>query len=154
MSSVALAACLSALTLASACNQDEPATYLPEPGDWIYEQTTVVGNSCPADVTPEPLSSFFLDYDGGDSFQIELGDEDVVCEIDGTAFTCSDHVYTSEVPGFDALVRWARTWEGDFLSETEAEGNEITRVSCAGTDCNLVDTLPCTVNVSFEASAI
>ena len=147
----ALAACLSLL---GACNRDEPATFVPESGNWTYQQTTIVSNSCSADLVPDPLTTFLLDHDEGDSFQIELGDEDVVCEIDGTEFYCSESTYSSGVPGFDAVITWARTWEGDFLSETEAEGNEITRVTCAGDSCDLIDTIPCSVNATFEANAI
>lgn len=143
-----------AAVLLGGCNQDEPAKYLPESGEWTYLPTGVVSNTCDADTTPDPLTTFLLDYDDGDSFDIELGAEDVTCEIDGADFDCSDYITTVDVPGFDITVQWARTWEGEFLSERKAEGNEITRVTCIGTDCNLADNLPCTVNTTFEARAI
>lgn len=150
----ALAACLSFTALLGACNRDEPATFLPESGNWSYVENTVVANSCDANLVPAAPSMFLLDYDEGDSFQVELGEEDLVCEIDGTAFSCGEVTSSSGVPAFDAVITWSVTWEGEFLSETEVEGNEITRVTCAGEDCDLIDTLPCSVDVTFEAMAL
>lgn len=151
----ALAACLSLTAVASGCNQDEPATYLPEAGEWTYLRTDLVGNSCAdPNFVPDPFATFLLDYDSGDSFQIELGDKDVVCEIDGTDFDCTNYVVQQDIPGFEAAIQWSRTWEGEFASETEATGHEIVRVSCIGNDCNLVKELPCVYDSKFEAAAI
>ena len=63
-----LAACLSLTALVGACNRDEPATYLPESGNWSYVETTVVSNSCDANLVPAAPTMFLLDYDDGDTF--------------------------------------------------------------------------------------
>lgn len=149
----ALAACL---TSSIACNRDEAATYLPKSGTWMYAEQFVDSNTCNDDSLPEPASLFTLDHDDGDSFQIELGEDDVNCEIDGTDFYCTDYVVENDVEGFEATLRYAVTWEGEFLSATEAEGKEVTTLTCVGEACPLVEmvvNVPCSRIVSFEASA-
>jgi hypothetical protein len=151
----ALAACLS-LTI-GACNRDEPATYQPQSGEWEYLEQTVDSDTCNPDSLPDPWTAFSLDYDGGDSFQVELGENDVSCEIDGTEFYCSDFVIDNPVDNFNATIRYAVTWEGEFRSRTEAEGKEIAALTCIGEDCpgvELLLNLPCTRTVSFEANAL
>jgi hypothetical protein len=150
----ALAACLSASVLA--CHRDEPATYVPKSGTWMYAEQFVDSNTCAADTLPDPVSMFSLDHDGGDSFQVELGENDVTCEIDGTDFYCTDWIFDNDVPDLDATLRYSVTWEGEFLSETEAEGREISSLTCVGEACPAVEMVldvPCTRIVSFEATA-
>jgi hypothetical protein len=154
--SAALTLCLPLLAL-TACNRDEPATYLPKSGQWTYEEQTVSSNTCDENSLPDPLSTFTLDYDDGDSFQVELGEDDVTCEIDGTEFYCTDLVVDFPVEGFDAVLRLTMTWEGEFSSSTSAAGNEITRRVCIGEACPLVEMVvmvPCTRIVAFEARAL
>jgi hypothetical protein len=153
VAALAASLCLTSL----ACQErDEAAKYQPEAGEWTYMVTTLVQNTCPDGVVPaDPAMTFLLDYDGGDTFSIERGEEDdLPCEMDGASFTCGDITYSSGIPGSDAVITWTATWEGEFLSETEVEGNEITRVTCAGDDCVVLDDLPCTVNRGFEGEAI
>lgn len=148
----ALAACLSPL----ACNRDEAATYVPKSGTWMYAEQFVDSNTCDEGSLPDPASLITLDHDDGDSFQIELGENDVSCEIDGTDFYCTEYVVESDVEGFEATLRYAVTWEGEFLSSTEAEGTEVTSLSCVGEACPLVEmvvNVPCSRIVSFEAEA-
>lgn len=150
----ALVTCLSSLTLA--CHRDEPATYLPKSGTWMYSQTFVDSDTCSENSLPDPASLFTLDYDDGDSFQIELGENDVTCEIDGTDFYCSEWVSESAIEGFAAILRYSVTWEGEFFSSTEAEGKEISKLVCIGEACPLVEmvvNVPCSRIVSFEAKA-
>lgn len=152
----ALAACTCLPLLVGACVIDEPATFLPRSGTWSYEEQSVVSNSCNADLgLPDPLTTFLLDYDEGDEFQIELGAEDVVCEIDGTEFFCGSYnAGSSGIPGTDAVLTVTVQWEGEFSSETIANGHEVTSVTCAGEDCSLpalADILPCARDVTFDA---
>lgn len=136
------------------CNRDEPATYLPKSGTWFYEEQTVSSNTCNLDSLPDPISTFTLDYDDGDSFDVELGENDVTCEIDGTDFDCTNLVFDTAVEG--AVLRTTITWEGEFLSSTKAVGNEITTVTCTGESCPIIEmafTIPCARIVAFEARA-
>jgi hypothetical protein len=104
-----------------ACNVDDglfdkPATFEPRSGTWTYEEEAVLSNTCSDQVgSPDPLTTFTLDYDSGDEFQIELGAEDVMCEIDETEFTCSDYDLGSfEVPTLDATIYYTVSWDGEF----------------------------------------
>jgi hypothetical protein len=154
ISLAALAACLSTAVLA--CNRDEPATYLPKSGTWMYAEQFVDSDTCSADSLQPTISLFTLDYDDGDSFQIELGENDVSCEIDGADFYCNEWVVENDVDNLEAALRYSVTWEGEFLSSTEAEGKEITSLTCVGEACPLVEmvvNVPCSRIVSFEASA-
>lgn len=149
--SVLLAACVCVGALA--CNVDEPATFVPRSGDWSYAEQEVVSNSCDAGLgLPDPLTTFLLDYDAGDEFQIELGATDITCEIDGVDFTCGSYLAgTFDVPGFLATLSVNVQYAGEFESETVATGNEVTSVTCVGDDCVKLDTLPCSRNVTFNA---
>jgi hypothetical protein len=150
---LALSACTCLSVLVGACTIDEPATYLPRAGTWTYEELSVVSNSCGDGVAlPDPLTTFLLDYDEDDEFQIELGAEDVVCEIDGTEFTCGAYeAFESGIPGTDAIVRITVQWSGEFSSETVADGHEVTSVTCTGEDCAGLDAFPCSRDTTFAA---
>lgn len=133
IAALAASVCLNLL----GCNVDEPATFEPRSGTWTYEEEAVVSNSCPDVIVFPPRSpTFTLDYDDGDEFQIELGDQDAVCEIDGTEFTCADYPLGSvDVPGFTATLSYAVRWEGEFSSDAIADGSEVIAVTCVGADC-------------------
>jgi hypothetical protein len=152
IAALAASVCLNLL----ACNVDEPATFLPRSGTWTYEEEAEVSNSCGDLVGAlNPGSTFNLDYDEGDSFQIELGEDDVVCEIDGTAFTCTDYtVGPNQVPTLQAFITYAVRLEGDFTSETIADGSTTTSVTCTGEDCTMIDTLPCSRVLTFTAEFV
>ncbi|KIG15478.1 hypothetical protein DB30_05501 [Enhygromyxa salina] len=149
---VALAACTSLSALVSACAIDEPATFIPRSGTWTYAEQSVVSNTCNNVKIPDPLSTFVLDYDEGDEFQIELGAEDALCEIDGEEFYCAEYeLGESGFPGTDAVFRMTVRWEGEFSSETVATGHEITTVTCTGEDCAMVQGFPCSQDTTFSA---
>lgn len=136
-----------------ACTLDEPATFVPRSGTWTYEEEAVVSNSCSDQLgTPDPLTTFTLDYDEGDEFQIELGSDDALCEIDGTEFTCADYdLGDFAVPAFDATLHYVVRWDGEFTSETIADGHEVLAVTCVGEDCTLIDMLPCSRESTWTA---
>lgn len=150
----ALAACLSLLPFVSACNEEEDPTYLPISGEWTYQQTSVVSNSCSAETTLDPLTVFLLDFDGGNTFDIELGEKDVTCKIVGPRFDCGNQTVFFDVVEFEVTVRWDRTWEGELVSESRIEGNERITVTCMGDNCSMTDALPCASNRTFVANAI
>lgn len=139
-----------------ACTIDKPATFEPKSGTWSYEEEAVVSNSCSDTLgTPDPLTTFTLDYDDGDEFQIELGADDALCEIDGTEFYCADYNLGSfQVPGFDAMINYAVSWEGEFTSETIADGREVLAVTCVGEDCTSIEMLPCTRESTWTAEFV
>jgi hypothetical protein len=152
----ALTSCL-ILTALVGCNRDEPATHIPKSGTWVYDTQTVASDTCDENTLPDLQGMFFLDHDQGDSFEIELGEDDVTCEIDGTEFYCTNWVIDVPVEGLDAVLRTSITWEGDFLSPSRAEGDEITRRTCIGEACPMVAMVvkvPCTRMIRFEASAV
>ena len=145
---VALAAC----TYLSACTIDEPATFIPRSGTWSYAEQSIVSNTCNNTMIPDSLTSFLLDYDEGDEFQIELGAEDATCEIDGEAFYCSEYeLGSSGFPGTDAVFHMSVHWEGEFSSETVANGHEVTTVTCTGEDCAAIEGFPCSQDATFAA---
>ena len=152
IAAVAASICLNLL----ACNTDEPATFLPRSGTWSYNEDSVVSNSCAGlldTVTRSP--TFTLDFDGGDSFQIELGSEDAMCEIDGADFNCADYPLDSvDVPAFMVTLNLVARWEGEFTSETLATGHETIAVTCVGENCTMADTLPCSRQNTFTAEFV
>jgi hypothetical protein len=138
---------------------DPGATYEPRSGTWSYEEEAVVSNTCDDQVAsdnPAPGSTTFnLDHDEGDEFQIEQGEEDVLCEIDGETFTCADYTGdTFQVPLLQAFITGSVRWEGEFISETIANGTSTTAITCTGDDCDLIDQLPCARTVSFTAEFV
>jgi hypothetical protein len=146
VAALAASLCLNLL----ACNADDglfdkDATYEPMSGTWTYEEEAVLSNTCNDQVgTPDPLTTFTLDYDSGDEFQIELGADDALCEIDGTEFTCAEYDLGSfQVPTFDAILNYSVKWNGEFTSDSVADGREIVGVTCMGEDCTMIDTVPC-----------
>lgn len=135
-----------------ACSRDEAALVTPRDGTWTASSEST-SNTCSAQTTVEAtLSMFFIDYDSGDSFQIERGNTpDIVCEIDGYDFVCPDYELTTfDIAGFAATLVWDLRIEGTFDSETRASGEERVEVSCVGEDCNLLDDVPCAQVRSFE----
>src|SRR5690606_10972838 len=146
-----LALCLCSTALAG-CNRDEAPTFVPESGYWSYVETMVVSNSCDANLVPDPPSSFLLSYGGGNSFQVEVSEQDVYCDIDGAVFDCGNYTTTGTFGEVD--LTWTVTWEAECSSESEAEGTEAGRVTCAGDACVLLDSLPCSVPVTCEAAEI
>jgi hypothetical protein len=153
LSIAALAACLCLNLLA--CNTeepDEPATFAPEPGTWSYEEDALVSNTCGEAldaIDRQPL--FTLYYVEGDEFRIELGDVDALCEIDGSQFSCAAYqLEPVDLSVFGVTLNSTAAWEGEFLSETVANGHEVISVTCVGENCTQLDT-PCTRDATFTA---
>jgi hypothetical protein len=144
-----------ALCLTSLSCLDPKATYEPRSGTWSYEEDAVISNTCNDEVSAllsVAITTFNLDYDEGDEFQIEQGEDDVVCEIDGAEFTCGDITGdTTQVPLLQAFVTGAVRYEGEFTNEEIANGTTTASVTCTGDDCDMIDSLPCTRVVTFSA---
>lgn len=157
IAALAASVCLNLL----ACNVDDglfdkKATYEPRSGTWTIEEEAVVSNTCPDTIgSPGAMSTFTLDYDTGDEFQIELGEKDVMCEIDGTEFTCADYnLDPVTVLGFDATIHSAVGFDGEFTSEEIANGQEVIAVTCVGADCTLIDMVPCSRSSTWSAEFV
>lgn len=144
---------LLALLLGLACTAGDPEpTYLPENGVWSYAIVSEDTNTCSADLSAElemnqPMTNFFVDYDLGDSFQIELGAEDVTCVIEAERFDCSEfEVYN------DGTFRVALSWAGSLSSSTQMSGKETWSVTCLpDQDCSVLGTVPCARSLNFDA---
>ena len=126
IAALAASVCLNLL----ACNRDEEATFLPVDGTWSYVETDVVSNSCVGLLDTVVRSpTFLLDFDGGDSFEIELENGDAMCEIDGTEFYCADYPLDSvDVAAFGVTLNLVARWEGEFSSDSLATGSETIAV--------------------------
>jgi hypothetical protein len=138
---------------------DPKATFEPRSGSWSYEEEAVVSNTCDSQIVsnePNPIpSTFNLDYDEGDEFQIEQGEDDVLCEIDRESFTCADYtVGPNQIPTLDAFITLAVRWEGEFTSDEIADGRATTAITCTGDDCDVVPNLPCARTVTFTAEFV
>jgi hypothetical protein len=146
-------ALVSSLTLA--CGDDNDPTVSPESGIWNYFGEDEENNTCPAFVgilTPAP--TFVLDYDGGDGFQIENGEEaDVVCNLTGgQSFVCPDRLVTTvDVDEFNLELEIRIRIEGTFVSDDEAEGEQQVSVGCIGEGCGALDDIPCAYDLPFTA---
>ena len=138
------------LGLACAASEPEP-TYLPENGAWTYAITGADTNTCSTELTAELDkidlgTTYFIDYDLGDTFQIELGANDVTCVIEAEQFTCSEYELFS-----DELFRLAVTWSGEFSSTTQMSGTETWSVTCMpDQDCSVLGTVPCARSFTFD----
>lgn len=146
--------CLATIFL-GACSTDEPADIVPDSGVWLYMETDAVSNTCSDEQTLDPLTEFIIDYDEGDSFDIERGMEDITCEIDGVDFSCERLLLASvdlAVFGLDATAHVYVTYEGTLDSETEATGTETVSWVCEGPDCEDAEDLPCDTVTRFTAS--
>ncbi|GEM_PF-3299917 len=150
--SLSLSTALGVLLSVAACNPDEPALVSPRNGIWIYTETNLVSNSCGEDATLDPIASFLIDYDGGEYFDIERGEEDISCEIDGYAFSC-DTISLGIVdlaPLVEVAIEFKVHYRGIFDSDSEGRGTEIVTVTCTGADCEETEGLPCTHVADFE----
>lgn len=143
---------LLALLLGLACTASDPEpTYLPENGAWTYQNTGADTNTCSTELTAELDKidlgmTYFIDYDLGDTFQIELGANDVTCVIEAEQFTCSEYELFS-----DGLFRLAVTWSGAFSSTTQMSGTETWSVTCMpDQDCSVLGTVPCSRSFTFD----
>jgi hypothetical protein len=153
-----LAVLASTCCLSLAC-LDQKATYEPRSGTWSYEEEAVVSNNCDSQVASNQPNlvpmTFNLDYDEGDEFQIEQGEDDVLCEIDRETFTCVDYtVGPSQILTFDAFITVGVRWEGEFTSDEIADGRATSAITCTGDDCDLVPNLPCSRTVTFTAEFV
>lgn len=139
-----------------ACNGDPEADLTPRSGTWMYTEDAVIDDTCPVDILPNSISTFVLDYDEGDDFQIELGAVDATCDIDGRAFDCAEYELSNEqFMDFDAFIRLAVHWSGELISSSVVEGNEVVSGTCVGEDCNLFeDLVPCSRDTTFTAEFI
>jgi hypothetical protein len=150
--SAALAACLSLVTFATACTEPETPVHVPVSGEWSYAETEVLADTCLGNFELEQRV-VWVEYDGAFGFQADY----VSCSIAGVEFSCSAYTSSHEIPGYDATVRSSVTWKGEFASDREASGTEVTYVACSGLDCSMIEavqTLPCSRTATFEAKAV
>lgn len=143
--------------LASLACADDGPTVAPADGTWNYLEMGVENNSC-SDIVPvfAPDTTFLLDYDGGDGFQIDQVDQqDIVCNlVGGPSFVCPDRlVSTSDVPTLNLTIEIHVRIEGSFDSDTEANGVQQVSATCVGEGCGALDDIPCSYDLPFSAEA-
>jgi hypothetical protein len=141
-----------------ACADDEP-TVTPVDGLWDYIPEGIDNNTCP-DFVPvaafHVALTFELDYDGGDGFQVDMGDQmDIVCNLTGgQSVSCPDRLYlTSEVPELNLDLEYYIDVEGVFDNDAEIHGTRHLSVRCIGEGCGALDDIPCSADLEFRAEA-
>lgn len=144
----------SLLTLA--CADDGP-TVAPVSGNWNYFEMGVENNTCPDFVgVIQSSTTILLDYDGGDGFQIEQGEQmDIVCNLTGgESFVCPDRLLaTFPNPDLNLELEVRARIAGSFGSDVEAEGEQTISVTCVGEGCGAFDDIPCSYELPFTAEA-
>ncbi len=129
----------------------------PENGAWLTGESNVLEDGCDTVLEDATLvltnvgERTFLLYD-------EDGFIDTACTLAATAgsFTCSDQAEEtdfSETTGQDALISALWSTSGEFTTTSEGSLEIATIVTCAGTDCDLIDelgALPCVTRFSVE----
>ncbi len=150
----ALASALS-FACALACADDGP-TVSPHDGTWNYISMGVQDNTCPDFIgVIQPSTTILLDYDGGDSFQIEQGDQmDIVCNITRSDFVCPGRlIATSPNADLNLELEFYVRIEGSFSSDREASGEQQVSVECVGAGCGALSDIPCDYRLPFTADA-
>lgn len=150
---------LSGALLSSACTEtgDGSQMFAPVPGTWALERGAVNGTCSDALLYgSDPAATFVLDYDGGDPFHIDLPENDAECEMDGTAFSCTHTgVYIFAFSDIDVALQYETSWSGEFSSSTSiVDGLELVTVTCSGSDCSMIEDVPCSFETMFTAEFV
>ncbi len=151
-----LAFALTSLATSLACTDPDAPTVEPFDGNWNYFEMGVDNNTCPVFVgVVQPSTTLQIDYDGGDTFEIEQGDQmDIACSITRDDFVCADRlVSTTNVPELNLDLELRVRIEGTFDSDTEAHGEQQVSVVCLGDGCGALDDIPCSYQLPFTAEA-
>jgi hypothetical protein len=139
-----------------ACADDEP-TVEPANGTWNYVAMGVENNTCPNNLGVfAPSTTYLLDYDGGDGFQIDQADQpDIICNlVGGPDFVCPDRLVSSdEVTDLNLTIEIRVRIDGAFDSDTEAHGEQRVSVTCTGEGCGAFDVVPCSYELPFTTEA-
>jgi hypothetical protein len=140
-----------------ACSDDDEPSVAPVDGTWNYFEMGVENNTCPvAFGVLQPSTTFLLDYDGGDGFEIEQFDQmDIVCNlVGGPDFVCPDRLVASEEnTDLNIRVDFYVRLEGSFENDAEASGTQEVSIECVGDGCGALDELPCRYELPFRAEA-
>lgn len=147
----------STLSFSFACADDDAPTVEPVDGSWNYFGMGVENNTCPVIVgIIEPGDTFLLDYDGGNTFDIEQFDQmDIECNLTGgKQFLCPEWLLESfPNPDVNVQLDLYVEIEGSFANDAEAEGEWRVRVDCVGDGCGIFDDIPCSYQLPFTAEA-
>jgi hypothetical protein len=154
----ALPLVLALTCLPLACSDDDEPSVAPVDGTWNYIAMGVENNTCPADFgVLQPSTTFLLDYDGGDGFQIEQFDQmDVVCNlVGGPDFVCPGRlIASSDVEALNVRIDFYVRIEGSFDNDAEASGVQEVTAECVGEGCGAIaDSVPCRYELPFRAEA-
>lgn len=148
--------------LSTACSSE--ADVEPKSGDWNYNGSTVVTNTCGVEPPSDPSGGFTLTVTGPGKFTVDDNtfENDFECTYDGDSFSCPKRLAESNQPetSLDATLSYSVKISGTLDSDRELSGTQTVELSCEGADCELAlkaffedAMLPCTYSYSFTADA-
>lgn len=130
----------------------------PRAGVWHYTGVTLVSNTCDQSINRGEAGNFGIDQVVATSFRVipDDGTAPFTCMRLNSAFTCPDRAsFVDDYrPGLDAVIAVHVTADGTFSSTTRATGSQDGTIDCAGTQCAVLGTLPCTFTQDFVIQAL
>lgn len=146
------------------CSENEQAgPYDPNVflnGEWNYTKNEIVENTCDNDSLSKYSSGmFFLDMEDSKNFTVDNENFDNVlnCEYTLDRFNCLDSpVHYDTINGVNVKIIFNINMNGNILQNDRIDGFLTVRLSCSGSDCELVSAFsdydfPCYYKVAFEA---
>ena len=126
---------------------------VPRIGAWGYDDVTPVSSTCPSSVMQGGVGAFGIDTASSTSFHVVPNDgtASFACSLSGAAFDCPERATAMQDlrPALDAVYTARATARGTLASSTRGSGRQEATVTCAGTQCNVLGTFPCTIKVDF-----
>lgn len=132
----------------------------PPSGVWSYRNGGIVDTDCDSTEMAyvDPDTSFVLTNNGDGTFTVDQGQEEAFdCTVNGDNFDCPNRLFSEFTQdGIDATVTWQVSISGEFMGDTEMEGEQVASIACEGSQCGLAETvlmtaLPCSYTVAFTA---
>lgn len=129
----------------------------PKIGAWGYDEVTPVSSTCPGNVQQGGVGTFAIDAASSTSFHVVPNDGTApfTCTLTGSAFACPERATAMQDlrPAVDAVYTARAIATGTFASSVQGSGRQEATVTCAGAQCNVLGTFPCTVKVDFVIRA-
>jgi len=148
-----------ALAITSGCAMDAPddtdtdtaeaaITISPIAGTWTYGELTPVSGNCSTSLAQGESGPFIVDTVTSTSFRVVPNDGTVPFTCSSLAnqkFGCPNRAIVVQDlrPTLDAVVTVRVTATGTFSDGSHALGKQDAAVSCVGTQCSQLGTMPC-----------
>ena len=131
----------------------------PALGTWVYSEVTIVTNSCNSNINHGEAGNFIIDVSLPTSFHVIPGDSGgpFTCTLVANGeFDCPDRLsYTEDFhPTLDAILTVRVNADGLLSDSRHGTGSQVANVTCAGTGCSTIGSLPCTFSQNFAISAL